>query len=81
MDNYKLWVVLSIITCLLWNAAAVGQAGGNVIVITMVAYFSCLYMLTKAKNINPWLTFFGILNILGIVVIMFANENNWGRKP
>jgi len=76
----KIWIIISVLINLLWNYAVFKNLGGSPIFIGMIAYFFTLYKITKIRMINPWLTFFGILNIFGLLIVVVVPKEFWGNQ-
>ncbi len=79
MNNKKVFIALAIISCLAFNYVA--QSGGSpfVLIVGQILYFFSLYKISVLSKENGWYAAFGLLNILGLIIVLFIARSK--NKP
>jgi hypothetical protein len=74
-----IWSVIAIIINFFWGYAVHNEVGGLFILLGWIGYFACLVKIAKIREISPWFAAFGILNMLGLVIVLCVPKN-WPHK-
>lgn len=70
MNRKQTFTIVAIVSCIIFNWVA--QTGGSplILLIGLVTFFFSLYKICILEGENGWYALFGILNFVGLIIIL-----------